>query len=69
MKIEELETVVKELEASLHRSTMEADRKVTQQQQEYEKKMQVLMRQLAESESGGNGMTNGNPPSGDKDAK
>ena len=72
MKVEELETVIKELETSLHRSTMESDRKMTHQQQEYEKKIQVLMRQLSETATGfaaGDGMVNGNSTSGEKDAK
>ena len=74
MKIEEHETIIKELEAKLHRSAMESDRKLTHQQQEYEKKIQVLMRQLSEAENGSgdgpsNGMVNGNSTSGDKDAK
>ena len=72
MKVEELETVIKELETSLHRSTMESDRKMTHQQQEYEKKIQVLMKQLSETATGfaaGDGMVNGNSTSGEKDAK
>ena len=72
MKVEELETTIKELETSLHRSTMESDRKMTHQQQEYEKKIQVLMRQLSETATGsaaGDGTINGTSTSGDKDAK
>ena len=72
MKVEELETMIKELETSLHRSTMESDRKMTRQQQEYEKKIQILMRQLSETATGfaeGDGTVNGNSTSGDKDAK
>lgn len=52
MKTEEQDAMLKELEASLQRSAIELDRKLTHQQQEYEKKIQVLMRQLSEAESG-----------------
>ncbi len=61
MKIEEQETALKELEASLQRSAMELDRRLTTQQQEYEKKVQVLMRQLAEADA----KTPATGPSGD----
>ncbi len=71
-----------DLEGSLQRAAMETDRKLTIQQQDYEKKMQVLMRQLADAESaaaagdlsstgggGGSGMVNGDTTSAEKDAK
>ncbi len=81
MRIEEQERCVHDLEGSLQRAAMETDRKLTIQQQDYEKKMQVLMRQLADAESaaaagdlsstggGGSGMVNGDTTSAEKDAK
>ena len=51
MKADEMERLTHELETSLQRAGLEADRRLTQQQQEYEKKIQLLMRQLMEAES------------------
>ena len=65
MKLDEQERIVGELETSLHRMTLETDRKLTFQQQEYEKKMQVLVHQLAQTE-GESGLTSSNP---DNEAK
>ena len=53
MRCDEQERIVAELKASLQRSAMEMDRKLTKQQQEYERKIQVslfclLMKQLCE---------------------
>ena len=80
MRIEEQERCLHDLEGSLQRAAMETDRKLTIQQQDYEKKIQVLMRQLADSESamaaadssatgGASGMVNGDTTSAEKDAK
>ncbi len=52
MKNDEQERIIQELESSLQRTGMEMDRKLTKQQQENEKKIQVLMHQLAELENG-----------------
>ena len=49
MKIDEQERFICELEASLQRATIETDRRLTQQQREHEKTMQLLMKQLSES--------------------
>ena len=65
MKLDEQERIVGELETSLQRMTLETDRKLTFQQQEYEKKMQVLVHQLAQTE-GESGSTSTNP---DNEAK
>ncbi|XP_013410614.1 kinesin-like protein KIF27 isoform X2 [Lingula anatina] len=48
MKTDEQERLLKELEFALQRSAMEMDIKLTQQQQDYEQKIQLLMKQLAE---------------------
>ncbi|KAI0219309.1 hypothetical protein LSAT2_029120 [Lamellibrachia satsuma] len=49
VKIDEQERLICELEASLQRATIETDRRLTQQQREHEKMMQLLMKQLSES--------------------
>ena len=54
VKSEEMERVVHELENALQRGGLETDRRLTQQQQEYEKKIQLLMHQLMMAESGSN---------------
>ncbi|KAK7099081.1 hypothetical protein V1264_003272 [Littorina saxatilis] len=60
VKVEEMERVVRELENALQRSGLELDRRLTQQQQEYEKKIQLLMHQLMMAEGGTpNSMANG----------
>lgn len=58
VKCEEQERIIHELETALQRSALELDRRLTQQQQEYERKIQMLMHQLMMSE-GGNAVTNG----------
>ncbi|KAK7479550.1 hypothetical protein BaRGS_00029187 [Batillaria attramentaria] len=50
VKCDEQERVIRELESALQRSALELDRRLTQQQQEYEKKIQLLMHQLMMSE-------------------
>ena len=50
MRVEEQEKVVQEMESSLQRAILDRDRKLTAQQQEYERKMQILMKQLSEME-------------------
>ena len=49
MKLDEQERVSHELESRLQRQTIEMDRRLTQQQQQYEKKMQVLLQQIAQA--------------------
>ncbi|XP_074659817.1 kinesin-like protein KIF27 [Tubulanus polymorphus] len=51
MKIDEQERLVKEMENTLEHNTLEMDRKLTQQQQEYEQQIQALMKQLGGSQS------------------
>ena len=51
MRLEETERIVSELESGLQRAAMDADRRLTQQQQKYEQKIQLLMRQLMENEA------------------
>ena len=41
MRVEEQDRVIGDLEASLQRQGFDADRRLTQQQQQYEKKIQV----------------------------
>ena len=55
MKVDEQERLIHELEASLQRSLLEKDRKLTTQQQEYERKIQALMHQLAEGQQNKSG--------------
>jgi len=43
---------IAELESCVEKATMEADRRLTQQQQEYERRMQLLMKQLTQAEAG-----------------
>ena len=47
--MDEQERLICELEASLQRATIETDRRLTQQQREHEKTMQLLMKQLSET--------------------
>ncbi|KAK2183775.1 hypothetical protein NP493_289g01021 [Ridgeia piscesae] len=49
VKMDEQERLICELEASLQRATIETDRRLTQQQREHEKTMQLLMKQLSET--------------------
>jgi len=44
---------IAELEFCVEKATMEADRRLTQQQQEYERRIQLLMKQLTPAETGG----------------
>lgn len=63
VKIDEQERLIRELEGSLQRSTVEIDRRLMSQQREYEEKIQLLMHQLTEcGNSGSNGMVNGHDP-------
>ncbi|CAL1543407.1 unnamed protein product [Lymnaea stagnalis] len=55
VKTDEQERLIRELEGALQRSALELDRKLTQQQREYEQKIQLLMHQLAEMGSETNG--------------
>ncbi|XP_035825943.1 kinesin-like protein KIF27 isoform X2 [Aplysia californica] len=57
MKTDEQERLIRELEGALQRSALEIDRKLTQQQREYEQKMQLLMHQLAQSGTESNGLS------------
>lgn len=50
MRLEEQTTKSLELEASLQHTSMDADCRLTKQQQEYERKIQLLMKQLTETE-------------------
>ena len=43
---------IAELESCVEKATMEADRRITQQQQEYERRIELLMKQLSQAESG-----------------
>ena len=61
MKTDEQERLIRELEGALQRSALEIDRKLTQQQREYEQKIQLLVHQLAQT-----GGTDTNPNSHDK---
>ncbi|CAH1786333.1 unnamed protein product [Owenia fusiformis] len=47
MKVDEQERLVLELESTLERSVLESDRKLTEQQQQYEQQLQTLVHQLA----------------------
>ena len=67
VKTEELERVIHELENALQRSAFELDRRLTQQQQEHERKIQLLMHQLMMAEgSSPSSLTNGDSISGAK---
>ncbi|XP_046330087.2 kinesin-like protein KIF27 isoform X1 [Haliotis rufescens] len=48
VKIDEQERIIRELESTLQRSNMDSDRRLVQQQREYEQKMQLLMHQVTE---------------------
>ncbi|KAI8784176.1 kinesin-like protein KIF27 isoform X1 [Biomphalaria glabrata] len=48
MKTDEQDRLIMELKGALQRSAMELDRKLTQQQRDYEQKIQLLMHQLTE---------------------
>lgn len=52
VKVDEQESVVRELESSLQQASAESDRKLTKLQQEYERKVQLLVRKLSEKEMG-----------------
>lgn len=52
VKVDEQESVVRELESSLQQASSESDRKLTKLQQEYERKVQLLVRKLSEKETG-----------------
>jgi len=52
MKTDEQMVQIAELESCVEKATLEADRRMTQQQQEYEHRVQLLMKQLAQAKSG-----------------
>ena len=51
MKSEEQIVKIAELESCVEKATMDADRRLTQQQQQYEHRIELLMRQLTEVET------------------
>lgn len=51
VRVEEQEAVIREMEQSLQKAALDADRKLTQQQQDYERKIQMLVQQLSGSKS------------------
>ena len=53
MKADEQMVRIAELESCVEKATMEADRRLTRQQQEYEQRIQLLMKQLTQAETGG----------------
>jgi len=53
MKTDEQMVRIAELESCVEKATMEADRRLTQQQEEYERRIQLLMKQLSQEETGG----------------
>jgi len=53
MKADEQMVRIAELESCVEKATMEADRRLTQQQQDYERRIQLLMKQLTQAETGG----------------
>jgi len=53
MKADEQMVRIAELESCVEKATMEADRRLTQQQQEYERRIQLLMKQLTQEETDG----------------
>ena len=59
VKVDEQERLIRELEGALQRSTVEIDRRMMSQQQEYEQKIQVLMHQLMECGNVSNGAAGG----------
>ncbi len=50
MKVDEQMVRIAELESCVDRSAMDADRRLTQQQQDYEKRIHLLMKQVAETD-------------------
>jgi hypothetical protein len=46
VRLEEYERSIQSLQASLQRQTLDADRRLTKQQQLYERKVQALMHQI-----------------------
>jgi len=48
MKADEQMVRIAELESCVEKTTMEADRRLTQQQEEYERRIQLLMQQLTQ---------------------
>ena len=50
--MDEQEVTIRDLESSLQQSSLDADRRLTRVQQEYERKVQLLMRKLMEAEGG-----------------
>ncbi|CAH2294228.1 kinesin KIF27 [Pelobates cultripes] len=52
MKVAELENIVRELESALDHLTLQSDRQLTQQQKEYEQKMQLLLQHFKEKDAG-----------------
>ena len=53
MKADEQMVRIAELESCVEKATMEADRRLTQQQQDYERRIQLLVKQLTQAETGG----------------
>jgi len=51
MKADEQMVRIAELESCVEKATMEADRRLTQQQEEYERRIQLLMKQLTQEET------------------
>jgi len=51
MKSEEQIVKIAELESCVEKATMDADRRLTQQQQQYEHRIELLMRQLTDVET------------------
>jgi len=52
MKADEQMVRIAELESCVEKTVMEADRRLTQQQEEYERRIQLLMKQLTQEEQG-----------------
>jgi hypothetical protein len=50
MKVDEQTSRLAELESCVERSAMDADRRLTQQQQEYERRIHLLMKQVADTD-------------------
>jgi hypothetical protein len=50
MKVDEQTARIAELESCVERSAMDADRRLTQHQQEYERRIQLLMKQVADAD-------------------
>nr|XP_054757524.1 kinesin-like protein kif7 [Lytechinus pictus] len=55
MKLDERERVIRTLEGSLRSAGMESEQRLIEQQKDYEKKVQVLMRELQGEGGGGDG--------------